>query len=73
MELYENCKYIYLGILGFKIYRVHGLMGDYVVRDKGVACGRICYIYDLRKGRFHIYDKSTGEKIKEGDIPWRKY
>lgn len=67
----KNCEYIELGFLGFKIYRVHGVMHDYVERDNGVATAEICSLDDLRKGRFHIYDKATGKEIRENEIPWR--
>ncbi|MBB2182797.1 hypothetical protein H0486_07900 [Lachnospiraceae bacterium MD1] len=67
----KNCEYVDLGFLGMKLYRVRGILHDYVERDNGVGTGEVCSLDDLRKGNFHIYDKATGKEIKECDIPWR--
>lgn len=71
----KNCVYVDLGILGGKLYKMHGLIDpDYVgYNGSGLAISYICSLDDLRKGRFHIYDKATGKEIKESDIPWRQY
>lgn len=68
----KTCEYVDRGFLGFKIFRVHGVMHDYVERDNGVGTGRICYLKNLRNGSFHIYDQATGKPITENEIPWRK-
>ena len=68
----KNCAYVNLD---GKLYKIHGLIDpDYVgYNGSGLAISYICSLDDLRKGRFHIYDKATGKEIKESDIPWRQY
>lgn len=70
-ETKKNCEYIDRGFLAFKVYKVHGVLHDYVERDNGIATGEICSLEALRKGRFHIYDKATGKEIFEYEIPWK--
>lgn len=67
----KNFEYVDRGLLGFRLYRVHGITYDYVERDNGVGTGEVCSLYGLRKGNFHIYDKATGKVITENEIPWR--
>lgn len=71
-ETKDNCRYVDRGFLGFKLYRVHGILHDYVEQSNGIGQSEICSLYDLRKGKFHIYDQATKKEIREEEIPWRK-
>jgi hypothetical protein len=66
----KNFEYVDLGVC--KLYKVHGALHDYVERDNRLTTGRVCYLHNLRNGKFQIYDKATGKMISEGEIPWRK-
>jgi len=72
IESDKNTEVISLGFSGFKLWKVHGIMHDYIARDNGLAQAEVCTLDDLRKGKFHLYDKSNGKEIKESSIPWQK-
>lgn len=57
---------------GCKLYRVHGMLKDYIVRYNGVAEGKICTVEEFQSGKVHIYDKATGREIPGSEIPWKK-
>ena len=57
---------------GCELYRVHGMLKDYIVRYNGVAEGKICTVEEFQSGKVHIYDKATGREISGAEIPWKK-
>lgn len=70
----KNCAYIvdFNKVLGIKLFKVHGFMGDYIELDNGVVSRKVCSLEDYNKGKFHIYESETGREIKSNEIPWRK-
>lgn len=67
----KNTEYVDRGFLGCKVYRVHGVLHDYIQYDNGVGTREICSLDDLRKGKFHIIDQATKRAIQEHEIPWK--
>ncbi len=67
----KNTEYVDRGFLGCKVYRMHGVLHDYIEYDNGVGTREICSLDDLRKGKFHIIDKATKRAIQEHEIPWK--
>ncbi len=67
----KNTEYVDRGFLGCKVYRVHGMVHDYIEYDNGVGTREICSLDDFRKGKFHIIDKATKRTIQEHEIPWK--
>ena len=57
---------------GYELYRVHGMLKDYIVRYNDVAEGKICTVEEFQSGKVHIYDKATGREISGAEIPWKK-
>ena len=57
---------------GCELFRVHGMLKDYIVRYNGVAEGKICTVEEFQSGKVHIYDKATGREIPGSEIPWKK-
>lgn len=70
----DNCAYItdLNAILGIKLYKVHGMVHDYIALDNMVVTREVCSIEALEKGRFHIYDQRTGREVHSSEIPWQK-
>ncbi len=70
----ENCAYIpyYNKFLGFKLWKIHGWMHDYIASDNGAATREICSLEEFEKGEFHIYESESGREIKSNEIPWMK-
>lgn len=69
----KNYEYIDSGLLGIKVFKVHGLTHDYIERDNGIATAEICSLSDLENGNYHIYDKRTNRKVTASQIPWREF
>ena len=69
----KNCVYItdYNRILGIKLYKVHGVLHDYIEVYNGVGRSEVCSLDDFESGRFHIYEKETGREIMPTEIRWR--
>lgn len=70
----RGCAYIpdYNKAFGFKLFKVHGTMHDYIEAHNGVSGSEVCDIKQLKSGAFHIYESETGREIKFDEIPWRK-
>lgn len=57
---------------GFKLWKVHGMMNDYIASDNGITTREICSLEWFEKGKFHIYESESGREIKSSEIPWMK-
>lgn len=70
----ETCAYIpyFNRTLGFKLWKVHGMMHDYVASDNGLTTREVCSLELFEKGKFHIYESESGKEIKSNQIPWMK-
>ena len=70
----ENCAYItdFNKFAGIKLYKVHGVMHDYIATDNGLVDRELCSLSDYEKGKFHIYEEKTKREIKSEEIPWKK-
>ena len=70
----ETCAYVpyFNRTLGFKLWKVHGMMHDYIASDNGMITREICSLEWFEKGKFHIYESESGRKIKSSEIPWMK-
>lgn len=70
----KNCAYIqdYNVWGGFKLYKVRGILHDYIAQDNGVASREVCSLDMLRNGTFKIYDAKSGRRITEAEIPWQR-
>jgi len=70
----ETCAYVpdFNRTLGFKLWKVHGMMHDYIASDNGFTTREICSLEWYEKGKFHIYESESGREIKSGEIPWMK-
>lgn len=70
----ETCAYVpmFNKMLGFKLWKIHGLMHDYIASDNGFTTREICSLELFEKGKFHIYELESGREIKSGEIPWMK-
>ena len=70
----ETCAYVpyFNRTLGFKLWKVHGMMHDYIASDNGMITREICSLEWFEKGKFHIYESESGREIKSSEIPWMK-
>lgn len=59
-------------MLGFKLWKIHGLTHDYIASDNHMTTREICSLDMFEKGKFHIYESETGREIKSSEIPWMK-
>lgn len=68
-----NHHYIadYNEILGNKLYKVHGEMGDYVELHNGMTERKICSLAEAESGKHKFYREKTGKKIRVQEIPWK--
>ena len=57
---------------GFKLWKIHGVMHDYIASDNGLTTREICSLEMFEKGKFHIYESESGKEIKSSQIPWMK-
>lgn len=69
-----NCAYIpdFNRSFGFKLWKIHGGMHDYIASDNGIMQKEICSLDVFEKGKFHIYESESGKEIKSSQIPWMK-
>lgn len=68
-----NHHYIadYNEILGNKLYKVHGEMGDYVELHNGMTERKICSLAEAESGKHKFYREKTGKEIRVQEIPWK--
>ncbi len=68
-----NHHYIanYNEILGNKLYKVHGELGDYVELDNGMTERKICSLAEAESGKHKFYREKTGKEIRVQEIPWK--
>lgn len=68
-----NHHYIadYNEILGNKLYKVHGEMGDYVELHNGMTDRKICSLAEAESGKHKFYREKTGKEIRVQEIPWK--
>ena len=69
----EHCAYIpnYKQWGGFKLYKVHGHIEDYIETDNGFLNRKICSLELYNNGKFHIYEAKSRREIITNEIPWR--
>lgn len=70
----ETCAYVpdFNRTFGFKLWKIHGMMHDYIASDNGMTTREICSLEWFEKGKFHIYESESGREIKSSEIPWMK-
>ena len=70
----ETCAYVpdFNRTFGFKLWKIHGMMHDYIASDNGLTTREICSLEMFEKGKFHIYESESGKEIKSSQIPWMK-
>ena len=68
-----NHHYIanYNEILGIKLYKVHGDMGDYIELDNTMVEKKICSLADAESGKHKFYREESGKEIRVQEIPWK--
>ena len=68
-----NHHYIanYNEILGVKLYKVHGDMGDYIELDNTMVEKKICSLADAESGKHKFYREESGKEIRVQEIPWK--
>ena len=68
-----NHHYIanYNEILGIKLYKVHGDMGDYIELDNTMVEKKICGLADAESGKHKFYREESGKEIRVQEIPWK--
>lgn len=68
-----NHHYIanYNEILGIKLYKVHGDMGDYIELDNTMVERKICSLADAESGKHKFYREESGKEIRVQEIPWK--
>ena len=68
-----NHHYIanYNEILGIKLYKVHGDMGDYIELDNTMVEKKICSLADAESGIHKFYREESGKEIRVQEIPWK--
>ena len=68
-----NHHYIadYNEILGNKLYKVHGEMGDYVELHNGMTERKICSLAEAESVKHKFYREKTGKEIRVQEIPWK--
>lgn len=68
-----NHHYIanYNEILGIKLYKVHGDMGDYIELDNTMVEKKICSLADAESGKHRFYREESGKEIRVQEIPWK--
>ena len=68
-----NHHYIadYNEILGNRLYKVHGEMGDYVELHNGMTERKICSLAEAESGKHKFYREKTGKEIRVQEIPWK--
>lgn len=66
----DTCAYVPCFNKGFKLWKVHGVMHDYIASDNGIINKEICGLEAFERGRFRIFESETGYEIKSGQIPW---
>ena len=68
-----NHHYIanYNEILGVKLYKVNGDMGDYIELDNTMVEKKICSLADAESGKHKFYREESGKEIRVQEIPWK--
>lgn len=66
----DTCAYVPCFNKGFKLWKIHGVMHDYIASDNGIINKEICGLEAFERGRFRIFESETGYEIKSGQIPW---
>lgn len=70
----DTCAYVpdFNRTFGFKLWKVHGTIHDYIASDNGLTTREVCSLEWFEKGKFHIYESKSGREIKSSEIPWMK-
>ena len=62
----DTCAYV-LGFnrtLGFKLWKVHGILHDYIAGDNGAGTREIGSLEMFEKGKYHIYESESEKRLR---------